>query len=457
MKRRRGESGFALLLVFAMAAAVALLLYMELPRVAFEAQRSREMILIDRGEQYKRGIQLYFRKFRRFPASLDQLEDTNSIRFLRRRYRDPITGKDEWRLIHIGPGGLLTDSLTQTPPGSKKEEAAATEAGKTSGGQETPSAATRRRASEMGGPVGGAVPQEGAAAQADPTEPGTEASATALSPGGDQPVPPGQSNPPQAPPEPGAEPQVSVPYVVPGQTPYSYPQVQPGQPYPYQPSPAQPGGQPYFVQSPQLQPGQASPYTQMQGYPVPPVSLFPGQPGAVQIQLGRPGTFSPVIPQPGQPASSQTGGQSPTPYYPGMAVGPPPAPTETTSSPYTRRPGLAGQPSNAALEMIQRILTTPRPGGLGQPVTQQPITYGTGIAGVASKAEADSIIIYNERTRYNEWEFIYDLRKDRSAIGPVGLTGAPAGNLLTPPQSGSSSGTLFTPTAPASGRGGRGR
>ena len=59
-----GESGFAMLLVFAMAAAVAIMLYLELPRVAFEAQRSREQLLIERGEQYKRAIQLYFRKFK---------------------------------------------------------------------------------------------------------------------------------------------------------------------------------------------------------------------------------------------------------------------------------------------------------------------------------------------------------------------------------------------------------
>jgi len=26
-----------------------------------------------------------------------------------------MTGKDEWRLIHAGPGGLFTDSLTQKP------------------------------------------------------------------------------------------------------------------------------------------------------------------------------------------------------------------------------------------------------------------------------------------------------------------------------------------------------
>jgi hypothetical protein len=119
---KRGESGFAILLVFAMAATVALMLYLELPRVAFEAQREREQTLIERGEQYKRAIQLYFRKLKTYPPSIDALENTNNVRFLRRRYVDPLTGKDDWRLIHIGPGGVFTDSLTNKQKGDKKEE-----------------------------------------------------------------------------------------------------------------------------------------------------------------------------------------------------------------------------------------------------------------------------------------------------------------------------------------------
>ena len=41
MKRRRKDSGFAMLLVFLMAACIAITLYIEVPRVAFEAERQR--------------------------------------------------------------------------------------------------------------------------------------------------------------------------------------------------------------------------------------------------------------------------------------------------------------------------------------------------------------------------------------------------------------------------------
>ena len=107
---RRQESGFALLFIFAMAATVAIMLYMELPRVAFEAQRDKEQLLIDRGEQYSRAVTLFVRKFNRFPADFDALQNTQNLRFLRHKYIDPMTGKDDWRIIHVGPGGVFTDN-----------------------------------------------------------------------------------------------------------------------------------------------------------------------------------------------------------------------------------------------------------------------------------------------------------------------------------------------------------
>jgi len=121
MTGRKQESGFALMLILAMASVAAIMLYMELPRVEFEAQRDREQLLIDHGEQYSRAIQLFVRKFNRYPADFDALENTQSMRFLRRRYTDPMAPKKPgeevdartggWRLVHVGPGGVFTDSL----------------------------------------------------------------------------------------------------------------------------------------------------------------------------------------------------------------------------------------------------------------------------------------------------------------------------------------------------------
>src|SRR5580698_1028000 len=125
MKSRKSESGFALLFIYALAATVAIMLFMELPRVAFEAQRDREQLLIDRGETYSRAIQLYVRKFNRYPADFDALDNTQNLRFLRQHYVDPMTGKDEWRLIHVGPGGVFTDSLIYNKKGGSGDSAAA--------------------------------------------------------------------------------------------------------------------------------------------------------------------------------------------------------------------------------------------------------------------------------------------------------------------------------------------
>ena len=105
-----------------MAAAVAIALYKELPRLVFESQRIQEQELIDRGEQYQRAIQLYVRKFNKYPATIRDLETADNVRFLRRRYKDPMTGEEEWRLIHIDATGAYTDSLIHEKPDEEEEK-----------------------------------------------------------------------------------------------------------------------------------------------------------------------------------------------------------------------------------------------------------------------------------------------------------------------------------------------
>ncbi len=159
---RNPESGYALLFILAMAAIVAIMLYREIPRVAFEAQRDREQLLIDRGEQYTRAVTLYVRKFNKFPADFDALNNTQNLRFLRRKYVDPMTGKDDWRIIHVGPGGVFTDSLIYNKKKDDKQQAEQqtfiTEMQQTGGTQVDPNqnvnVGTRQRQSDQPGAPG---------------------------------------------------------------------------------------------------------------------------------------------------------------------------------------------------------------------------------------------------------------------------------------------------------------
>ena len=162
------EKGFALLFVFLMAAIVSLYLYSQLPRVAFESERDKEQLLIDRGEQYKRAIQLYVIAVKKYPQKIEDLENTNEKRYLRQRYIDPMTGKDEWRLIHVNAAGILTDSLVQKPPdasGNAPGQPGATGSTGSGGGLGTSSAST------FGSPTGNAPGVNGTNQPAAPPDP----------------------------------------------------------------------------------------------------------------------------------------------------------------------------------------------------------------------------------------------------------------------------------------------
>ncbi len=96
---RPSEEGYMLVVVIFMMAILILSLSIALPRVRESIQRDREVETMRRGKQYVRAIQLYYRKFNAYPPNVDALVKTNNIRFLRKKYIDPTTGKDEWKAI----------------------------------------------------------------------------------------------------------------------------------------------------------------------------------------------------------------------------------------------------------------------------------------------------------------------------------------------------------------------
>jgi type II secretory pathway pseudopilin PulG len=96
------EEGYLLLSVMFLLVILLLWLSVAVPNMARSIQRDRDVETMHRGKQYIRAVQLYYRKFGAYPPSVDALVKTNDIRFLRKRYIDPTTGKDDWKPIMYG-------------------------------------------------------------------------------------------------------------------------------------------------------------------------------------------------------------------------------------------------------------------------------------------------------------------------------------------------------------------
>ena len=380
-QRRKSEHGYALLFVFALSAAMAMMLYLELPRLALEMQRNREELLIERGEQYVRAIKVFTKKNKKWPQTVEELESFNGVRFLRRRYVDPLTGKDEWRLIHADASGRLTDSLvqkavdpTQDPTRSNQQsvnnfvtEGPSFGATGDAGGGRVAQALNRRASEQPGAP--GAPPIPGQPSNYNSSDPLVQQQMQQ------------QQFQQGAPPVPVVGPNGQIIQRVPG-LPGQF-----GQPYPPQAANSQTGGvvpQPNYSAGSSFGSGYSGSAT-----PPPPPGPQPAQ--GYQQGAAVPGGFRPGG------GSASFGGP-----IPGQPV-----------------PGAGGV--NPATQMIQQILTRPNPQGLAN--IQGAAAgggMGSGIAGVASKVDAEGIKIYKDKTNYKEWEFVFDPAKEmKNAQGQI--------------------------------------
>jgi len=107
---RRGEEGYILLLLMLAVALMAIAAVAAMPSIMQQVKRDREEEMIHRGVQYSRAIRLFFKHNSRYPTRLEELENTNNIRYLRKRYKDPVNKDQDFRLLHYGevqmfPGG----------------------------------------------------------------------------------------------------------------------------------------------------------------------------------------------------------------------------------------------------------------------------------------------------------------------------------------------------------------
>jgi len=125
-RRRLGEpqAGYVLLVLLLFLSLMVIAAAAVAPAIGVAIQRDREEELIHRGVQYTRAIRTFTRKFGHYPANLDELQSSNGQRFLRRKYKDPITGKD-FKLLHFadvqlsnGPG-VAAFSLASQPAGTQ--------------------------------------------------------------------------------------------------------------------------------------------------------------------------------------------------------------------------------------------------------------------------------------------------------------------------------------------------
>jgi type II secretory pathway pseudopilin PulG len=99
--RSHGEGGYILLTLMFLATLIILSLAALAPQLSQQIKRDREEELIHRGVQYSRAIQHFYKKTGRYPVRLEELDNFNNVRFLRKHYKDPITGQD-FKLLHFG-------------------------------------------------------------------------------------------------------------------------------------------------------------------------------------------------------------------------------------------------------------------------------------------------------------------------------------------------------------------
>jgi type II secretory pathway pseudopilin PulG len=122
-KSRNRSRGYMMITMMLALTMITLALLVVLPDIRQQILRDREEEMQHRGTAYMRAIQHFYKKFGRYPNGVEELENTNNLRFLRKHYTDPLsvdknTGKEkDFKLLHQQDISLNNGPVLGQPPG----------------------------------------------------------------------------------------------------------------------------------------------------------------------------------------------------------------------------------------------------------------------------------------------------------------------------------------------------
>src|ERR1700724_2723855 len=105
-KLQNHQHGYMMLTLMLALALITIGLLTVMPAMKQQILRDREDEMRHRGTSYMRAIQHFYKKLGRYPMRVEELENTNNLRFIRKRYKDPInrdaaTGQEkDFKLLH---------------------------------------------------------------------------------------------------------------------------------------------------------------------------------------------------------------------------------------------------------------------------------------------------------------------------------------------------------------------
>jgi hypothetical protein len=187
----RSEHGYIMLTLLLAMALMIIFAAVIVPSITFDIKRDREEEMIHRGVQYSRAIRAYYKKFGRYPTKMEDLENSNNLKFLRKRYKDPENCKngkcEDFKLLHFGEVQMSLSGMgAGMIPGVNPSGANGALNGALGGALAAAASGALSQASPFGGNNAfastsnspfGQTPQPGTGTGSDPSQPGSQSSA----------------------------------------------------------------------------------------------------------------------------------------------------------------------------------------------------------------------------------------------------------------------------------------